>query len=405
MLARPVLAQQKPLTPCVRRVRPSLDSFESGFELEFGDTSTIPQAEAIDIKSLTSGKVIGCVHISATKNTPLEERIIFKDRWYVGAEHGLQHDGMQADGSLECRIDWKVVDSHEERSAFCILKVNPWLTYGCGEGARLMLRKPGASEGTACTVQRILRDDSVVVRRDGTDQDLTVDPTPFSVVTAANVRHRAGTRLLVVHENASVDGVVEPWPANEIEFKEGTRHVLALQGRTLSGWVPVVVSKDHIAVLKRTRAEGEAEERPGLQVAVTSPAAPATAPPAGSDDERFCPDAGQLFTIAVKAVSVRMGCGVATEKIGTMKGGTPVRLLERRETELHGAWAYISTIPGEVVRMTIALNEFNHSVQRFPTAAEYEAARANYLEDIVEKESLVEDAITGKKISYLYSLV
>jgi hypothetical protein len=34
------------------------------------------------------------------------------------------------------------------------------LIYGCGEGARLMLPKPGASEGTACTVQRILRDDS-----------------------------------------------------------------------------------------------------------------------------------------------------------------------------------------------------------------------------------------------------
>ena len=51
--------------------------------------------------------------------------------------------------------------STEERSACAILRVNPWLAYGCGEGARLWLRKPGAAESTACTVQRILRDDSV----------------------------------------------------------------------------------------------------------------------------------------------------------------------------------------------------------------------------------------------------
>lgn len=83
-------------------------SFDAGFELEFGDITTIPQAEAVDIRSMTSGKVLGCVHISGTKNTPLEERMVFKNKWYVGSEHGLVHDGMQADGSLEVRIDWKV---------------------------------------------------------------------------------------------------------------------------------------------------------------------------------------------------------------------------------------------------------------------------------------------------------
>ena len=36
-----------------------------------------------------------------------------------------------------------------------------------------------------------------------------------------------------------------------------------------------------------------------------------------------------------------------------------------------------------------------HQVQRFPSVAEYEAARANYCEDIVVREALVEDAITG----------
>ena len=31
--------------------------FESGFELEFGDISTVPEAEAVEIRSITSGKV------------------------------------------------------------------------------------------------------------------------------------------------------------------------------------------------------------------------------------------------------------------------------------------------------------------------------------------------------------
>ena len=34
-------------------------------------------------------------------------------------------------------------------------------------------------------------------------------------------------------------------------------------------------------------------------------------------------------------------------------------------------------------------------MQRFTTAAEYEGARANYCEDMTEREAMVEDAITG----------
>ena len=43
--------------------------------------------------------------------------------------------------------------------------------------------------------------------RAGSDSELTVDPTPFTVVTATNPRHQPGTRLLIVHENSCVDAV------------------------------------------------------------------------------------------------------------------------------------------------------------------------------------------------------
>ena len=59
--------------------------YEAGFELEAGDITTIPEAEALEIRSLTSGKVLGTVHISSVKNTALEERIVFKDSWFVRA--------------------------------------------------------------------------------------------------------------------------------------------------------------------------------------------------------------------------------------------------------------------------------------------------------------------------------
>ena len=126
----------------------------------------------IELRSLTSGQSLGRVKIAPEKSTPLEERIEFPNEWKVGSEHGLVHDGLQADGHLELRLDWKAeargaANMGRDENRVAILRVNPWLAYGCGEGARVAVRKPGALEGTAATVQRVLRDDSVVVRRDG----------------------------------------------------------------------------------------------------------------------------------------------------------------------------------------------------------------------------------------------
>ena len=89
----------------------------------------------------------------------------------MGSEHGIVHDGLQSDGYLELRLDWKAVSrvkNEDSVAKVALIRVTPWLAYGCGEGARLAVRKPGATEGVASTLQRALRDDYVVVRRDGT---------------------------------------------------------------------------------------------------------------------------------------------------------------------------------------------------------------------------------------------
>jgi hypothetical protein len=138
----------------------------SSFELTHGDVATLPDSETIDLRALTSGAALGRIKISPEKGTPIEDRIDCPNEWRVGAEHGLVHDGLQSDGSLEVRIDWR---DHDGDSHVALLRFNPWLAYGCGEGARLAMRKPGMLEGTAATVQRTLRDDSVVVRRDTTE--------------------------------------------------------------------------------------------------------------------------------------------------------------------------------------------------------------------------------------------
>ena len=87
-------------------------------------------------------------------------------------------------------MDWKVEGApgkaNEHKCA--LLRVVPWLSYACSEGARLAMRKPDQTEGRCATVQRTLRDDSVVVRVDGMVGETTVDPMPLTVVrtTSAN---------------------------------------------------------------------------------------------------------------------------------------------------------------------------------------------------------------------------
>ena len=340
----------------------------SSFTLIAGDLSTLPEAETIELKSATSGVSIGRMKIAPEKNTPIEDRIEFPNEWRVGSEHGLHHDGLQADGYIELRIDWKAEGKgsgyRTEESHVAMLRVNPWLAYGCGEGARIAIRKPGALEGTASTVQRTLRDDSVVVRRDGAVGEVTVDPTPFTVVLGTNPRHPAATRLLFVNENACVDALVEPWPESEIDIKEGSRHVLKVEAKTQSGWVTMVTKE-------------------GVSNFVAAD---------DGNEEHF------VLTTS-KALPLRAGCDPScSEKVGSIAVKTIIRKLEERDTEEFGLRAYVSTIPGQAVTITAALNEFNHSVQRFPSVAEYEAARANYCEDIIVREALVEDAITGNML-------
>ena len=101
----------------------------------------------------------------------------------------------------------------------------------------MMMRKATDTSGKCCTVQRTLRDDSVVVRVDGVMGESTVDPTPLTVVRTTNPRHDPGVKLIYLHDKACVDATVEQWPERTIDVKEGSRHRLRVQSQTTNGWV------------------------------------------------------------------------------------------------------------------------------------------------------------------------
>ena len=88
----------------------------------------------------------------------------------------------------------------------------------------------------------------------------------------------------------------------------------------------------------------------------------------------------------------------ALDKTGTLPLKQMVNVLEVREQDDGTIRANVTTIAETTAPLTAALNDFNHSVQRFDVVAEYEAARTSYCEDIVEREQLVEDAITGNML-------
>ena len=278
--------------------------------------------------------------------TPIEDRVEFTNEWKVGSEHGMVHDGLQADGYLELRMDWKAPGKKagdDWTSKVAILRVNPWLSYGTGEGARLAIRKPDALESTASTLQRALRDDYVVVRRDGSDSELTVDPTPFTVVPASNPRHEPGIRLLILYEGACVDAVVEPWEG-DLDIKDGSRHLLRVEGKLLSGWVTMVNDKG-VEVIRRSEEEDADDDgvADADQLArVTRFAVPPSAATDGEDavaaeagaaaaEEAPRDLSGVWISTRKKPVNIHSGSDPNhSEKIGMLTNKMPVRVFASR---------------------------------------------------------------------------
>ena len=109
---------------------------------------------------------------------------------------------------------------------------------------------------------------------------------------------------------------------------------------------------------------------------------------------------GNLMQVVTpQPLVMRAGCPLSTGRVGVLPPGTAVRLLE---TRLHdgGLRARVERVAAEedAVVITADLNEVNHSVQRFASAAEYESARSSYCDQVRTQLEFVEDAITGSDL-------
>lgn len=83
------------------------------FDVLSGDeVSTVPAAEAFDLRASHSGATVGRVKVSPVKGTDFAERVEFPSEWLLGEEHGLEHDGLERRAILEMRLKWKVCRKH-----------------------------------------------------------------------------------------------------------------------------------------------------------------------------------------------------------------------------------------------------------------------------------------------------
>ena len=156
---------------------------------------------------------------------------------------------MQGPGSLELELEWEVdegdlpplpkppkvdpIHSSErgkrgapppppprDLTQRAVLVVSPWLAYACCEGARIILSSPGETTGKCSTVQRVLRDDTVVVRVDATTKEEIVDPRPDRCKPSSARRYPHGTAIFFLHGDECVDASVAEMPQKEWDESE-----------------------------------------------------------------------------------------------------------------------------------------------------------------------------------------
>ena len=81
-----------------------------------GDYAAFGDAQDGVLKAVHQGQeALGRVLVSAAKGADFMSRLEFKNRWLVGADHGLRHDGIQADASIDATLDWRREDAAAPR--------------------------------------------------------------------------------------------------------------------------------------------------------------------------------------------------------------------------------------------------------------------------------------------------
>ena len=165
----------------------------SGDFASFGD-STDGQLKAVHS---SGGEVVGRVTVARYKAEPVMDRVEFRNRWLVGDEGGLVHDGLDRNATIDISIEWN--DGSGGRAA-ATLRASPWLAYACAAGSRLRITLPSHEYDGACvTVQRVLDDDRCVCTVDGVDKETLIDPRPTTAVRTTRTNHILHPTSCILH--------------------------------------------------------------------------------------------------------------------------------------------------------------------------------------------------------------
>ena len=173
--------------------------------------------------AVAGGEPLGRVTVARVKAEPFMSRIELRNKWMVGEECGLVHDGLDRHATIDVAIEWKLDGGAAKSRA--VLRVWPWLSYACTAGSRLKVAIPSHEYDGACvTVQRVLEDDRCVCTVDVLDKETVVDPRPDTVLRTSRPAYETGTGLLVLHKHQMRDAIVLAWLG-------GSRDDLTLGGR------------------------------------------------------------------------------------------------------------------------------------------------------------------------------
>jgi len=188
------------------------------------DPSSLPDGGDVELVSAFNLQVVGNLRPSQKHGEPWLERVLLHNRWFPWRTAEPPLPGTAAP-IVTIHMRWQ--PTGQAKQVLTIL-VSPWLAYACGVGARM---KTG---NNFVTVVKIRPDDTVAVKVDNETKEgveLSVDPRPDTVSRTASASYKSGQKLLLMHENAMLDAVVEEW----MGVRRGSRHRVRLGNRGSTG--------------------------------------------------------------------------------------------------------------------------------------------------------------------------
>ena len=179
----------------------------SGDHAAFGDA----QDGLLKVVGGASQEALGRVLVSSEKGAEFMTRLEFKNKWLVGQDHGLRHNGLDSNATIDVAIEWRKEDGSGRESVR--LRLWPWLAYACAPGARLKINFPGHEyDGSCCTVQRVLpEDDRCVVRVDFVEKEAILDTRPDTADRTTRPSYRRGDHICVLQKATVRDAIVIEW--------------------------------------------------------------------------------------------------------------------------------------------------------------------------------------------------